>query len=76
MKNELPSGRVIFNPLVEKEKPSVKETIVEQESVSAMSHDADDQCPKCQGRMMPALAANNVPVFFCDACRVSHPTRE
>lgn len=75
MKQKLPSGRSIYDPLAVKP-VEVKETIVEQESVSAMSHDGDDICPKCSGKMQPAIAANNVPVLFCDQCRVSNPVRE
>lgn len=75
MKNQLPSGRTLFNPLDKATAPAAKETNVEQESLSAMSHDGDDICPKCSNKMLPANAANNVPVVFCDSCRVSHPIR-
>jgi len=72
-KKELPSGRTIFDPLAPTKQ--VEPNVPVQESVSAMSHEGEDSCPKCSGKMMPAIAANNVPVFFCDACRVSNPKR-
>lgn len=75
MKNPLPSGRMIFNPLAAEKDQEVKASDAQLESTSAMSHDADAQCPKCQGTMLPALAVNNIPVVFCDNCRVSNPKR-
>lgn len=82
MKNELPSGRKIFNPLQGETVDSaianpaaVVAGVLEQESTSAMSHDSDNICPKCQGTMLPARAAQSVPVVFCDKCRVAHPQR-
>lgn len=75
-KKELPSGRAIFDPLagtpVAKE---VEPSIAAQESLSAMTHDGENICPKCAGTMSDALSFNNVPVFFCDSCRVSNPKR-
>jgi hypothetical protein len=82
MKKELPSGRKIFNPLQGETVDSaiantaaVVPGVREQESTSAMSHDADNTCPKCQGSMLPARAAQAIPVVFCDKCRVAHPQR-
>lgn len=82
MKNNLPSGRTLFNPLADVIAVSDSKLSTSNQNNSdngiestSMSHDADDQCPKCKGKMLPALAANNTPVLFCDACRVSNPVR-
>lgn len=73
-KKELPSGRAIFDPLSSLNAPVTAEESA-QESLSAMTHDGENICPKCSGTMSDALSFNNVPVFFCDSCRVSNPKR-
>lgn len=72
----------IFNPF----KQPATETAVagaapapqkdEQElaTANALSNDQVDMCPKCGGKMVEARIYNGTPVFYCDPCRVTHPT--
>ncbi len=76
MKSTMPSGRFVFNPFAVQEQQAVASSQgadVEMATASAMDNMVADQCPKCGGKMGPARIATGASVFYCDACRVTHP---
>ena len=77
MKSTMPSGRTVFNPFAVQPQQAVASAVQgndgEIATASAMDNMIADQCPKCGGKMGPARIATGASVFYCDACRVTHP---
>lgn len=78
--------RQIFNPFHQTPKPAETETAVasavtEKENdkgdvavASAMSNIDPSTCPKCGVKMGTAFLYDRRSVYYCDPCRVTHPT--
>ena len=71
----LPSGAKVFDPLASVEVENVVESSGDLESTAAMSHEADNICPKCNASMTRAKA-DVLEVWYCTSCRVSNPIKE
>lgn len=46
----------------------------EQAVASALSNVDPSMCPKCGAKMGTAFLYDRRSVYYCDTCRVSHPT--
>jgi formamidopyrimidine-DNA glycosylase len=69
--------REIFNPYakvatVHKPEPTKEEK--EVAVANAMSNINPSQCPKCGNQMGQAFLFDRRSVYYCDPCRVTHPT--
>lgn len=76
--------REIFNPFHKApESPAVEVAVASETEnadkgevavANAMSNVDPSTCPKCGIKMGTAYLYDRRPVFYCDPCRVSHPT--
>ena len=76
--------REVFNTFHHTSKPTTVETATasaEKENekgevavANAMSNVDPSTCPKCGVKMGTAFLFDRRPVYYCDPCRVTHPT--
>jgi transposase-like protein len=68
--------RKIFNPFnaaPKKVEAAPKAEDQEVATASALTNVDPSQCPKCPAKMSTAMIYDRRQVYYCDACRVTHP---
>lgn len=68
------TGRLLLNPFEKAHSEQTPDTkIKEMATASALSNMQVDRCPKCGVGMGFAFISNGDKVYYCEACRVTHP---
>lgn len=72
-----------FNPLKASAKPAMHAGIATAgsedkpfEATAALTNNIQGECPKCKTGMEMAIMAGNIPVHYCEKCRVATPTAD